>query len=115
MKITDRLKFDCFNELATVKFKPELQEQTAKKSKKKIEPEYLNVAEELTNFSEWCISEFGSWGIPVPYFVHIDSGEILEDSEISRHVADMIRQNGGSDFWFRSSIESLLPTKFKHL
>ncbi len=75
LKISDQLKFKCFNELATVRFLPDLElKSKSKKNKEKIEPEYLNIAEELNNFSEWCISELGSWGVPVPYFVNTQTG-----------------------------------------
>ena len=93
LKISDALKFKCFNELATVKFQPDLQIKTKK------EPEFLNIAEELNNLSEWCISEFGSWGVPVPYFVNQSNGQVLMNEDITRHVASLVRQKG-SDVWY---------------
>ena len=57
----------CYNELATVKFMPALD---AKRS-------YMTVAEELNDFGEWCISEQGLWGLPVPYFQKINENEVL--------------------------------------
>lgn len=38
---------------------------------------YMNVVEELNDFDEWCISDQGDWGIPIPYFVRTDTGEVL--------------------------------------
>jgi isoleucyl-tRNA synthetase len=74
---------------------------------------YLNVAEELTDFDEWCISENGNWGIPIPFFVRKDSEEVLMTEEIARHFADLIKLHGGSDCWYTLSISELLPKRFK--
>ena len=81
--ITDKLKFKCFKELATVRFSPSLNlrssEEAAKDTEKlkkakkgkeaDIKSYYVNMAEELNDFDEWCISERGVWGIPIPHFV----------------------------------------------
>ena len=74
---------------------------------------YLNVVEVLTDFNEWCISEEGRWGIPVPYFERIDTGEILASPEITRYVANIFKSNGGSDSWYSLSIFDLLPPRHK--
>jgi isoleucyl-tRNA synthetase len=47
----------------------------------------MNLVEELSDFNEWCISEMGHWGTPVPYFVNSKTGDFLLNEEISRHVA----------------------------
>ena len=109
IRLSDRFKFKCFKELATVKFYPDLniksteqthkdlEKATSKKSKKRKETVeelgsyYLNIAEELNDFDEWCISEQGVWGIPIPYFTYKNSTEILMDSEIARHFATLVR------------------------
>ena len=78
-----------------------------------IDAYYMNVAEELNDFDEWCISERGVWGIPIPYFVRKDTEQILCDSEIARHVSEVYRKNGGSDAWFKLSVEELLPARYK--
>lgn len=126
-KISDKLKFKCFKELATVKFSPALNlkssEDAAKDTEKlkkatkgkkvDIGTYYLNIAEELNDFDEWCISEQGNWGIPIPFFVRKDTEEILCDSEIARHVAQIYRKHGGSDAWYSMSVEDLLPPRYK--
>ena len=73
----------------------------------------MNVAEELNDFDEWCISERGVWGIPIPYFVRKDTQEVLFDSEIARHVSEVFRKNGGSDAWLKLSVEELLPPRYR--
>lgn len=122
-KISDKLRFKCFKELATVKFSPSLNlkssEDAAKDTQKlknstkgkkvDIGSYYLNIAEELNDFDEWCISENGIWGIPIPFFVRKDTNEILCDGEIARHVAEVFKKEGGSDAWYRLSVDELLP------
>ena len=130
-KISDKLKFKCFKELATVKFTPPLNlktgEQAAKDTEKLkksvkagkgtkkqvIDSYYMNIAEELNDFDEWCISERGVWGIPIPYFTRKDTGEVLFDGEIARYVADIFRKQGGSDAWYKLSVSELLPERYR--
>ena len=126
VNLTEKLKFQCFKELATVKFSPDLNmksteqtvedlEKARKKKNKKLEDlgsYYINVAEELNDFDEWCISERGVWGIPIPYFIRTDTGEVLCDSEIARHVAEKVRE-AGSDQWYKLSVQELLPERYK--
>ena len=71
------------------------------------------MAEELNDFDEWGISERGVWGIPIPFFVRHDTEEILYDSEIARHVSEVFRKQGGSDAWYKLSVEELLPPRYK--
>ena len=126
VNISEKLKFQCFKELATVKFSPDLNMKTTEQTKKDLEKAkkkkdkkiedlgsyYINVAEELNDFDEWCISERGVWGIPIPYFIRNDTGEVLCDSEIVRHVADIFN-DGGSDQWYTLGVEELLPERYK--
>ena len=106
-KISDKLKFKCFKELATVKFTPKLNLKSSEeafkdteklkkgsKSGKKVDigSYYMNIAEELNDFDEWCISERGVWGIPIPFFVRKDTQEVVCDGEIARHVAEIFKQ-----------------------
>ena len=67
--------------------------------------------EELNDFEEWCISEQGVWGIPIPYFVRKDTGEPVISAEIARHVAEVFKIKGGADAWFRLPIRELLPPR----
>lgn len=76
---------------------------------------YLNVVEELNDFNEWCISDQGVWGIPIPYFTRKDTGEVLMDTEIIRHVSSIFKLHSGSDAWFKLPIVDLLPARYKDL
>lgn len=87
-------------ELQQVQFVPDLNLKSSKQSHQdylkaqkgeKVDAYYLNIVEELNDFSEWCISEQGYWGIPIPYFIRIGTDEVLQNAEISRHVSNVIR------------------------
>ena len=38
---------------------------------------------------------------------------MLVDGEIARHVADIFRKQGGSDAWYKLSVEELLPARYR--
>lgn len=41
----------------------------------------------------------------MPYFTRTDTGEVVLDSEIALHVARVLREQGGSDAWFKLPVE----------
>ena len=57
---------------------------------------------------DWCISRQRSWGVPLPFFIHQDSGELHPRTmEILDQAADMV-EAAGIEAWSKASVESIL-------
>jgi isoleucyl-tRNA synthetase len=63
----------------------------------------------INNRPDWCVSRQRSWGVPMPFFVHKETGELHPNSyELLQQVAAKVEQQG-IDAWFNLEAHELLP------
>lgn len=57
---------------------------------------------------DWCISRQRTWGVPIPFFVHKETGELHPDSEnLIEQVAKKVEQHG-IDVWYSLEPKELI-------
>ena len=88
------LRADALEQVTTVEWTPEWGEE--------------RIRGMIKDRPDWCISRQRTWGVPIPLFVHRESGEMHPDSAaLTLQVADVVEQHG-IDAWFELSPREFL-------
>ncbi len=61
----------------------------------------------IENRPDWCISRQRDWGVPIAFFRHKKTGEVILNEKVLNFVA-MIFERFGTDAWYSMSIKELL-------
>jgi isoleucyl-tRNA synthetase len=62
----------------------------------------------IANRPDWCISRQRSWGVPLPFFLHKETGELHPDTMALMDRAAAIVEQGGVEAWSRLSADDVL-------
>jgi isoleucyl-tRNA synthetase len=62
----------------------------------------------IANRPDWCISRQRSWGVPLPFFLHKETGELHPDTMTILDRAIALVSEGGVEAWSRATPEQIL-------
>jgi isoleucyl-tRNA synthetase len=62
----------------------------------------------IANRPDWCISRQRNWGVPLPFFMHKDSGDLHPDTMALIDRAAAIVEQGGVEAWAKLSAADVL-------
>ncbi|MFV1982294.1 MAG: isoleucine--tRNA ligase, partial [Thiohalomonadales bacterium] len=67
----------------------------------------------VNNRPDWCISRQRTWGVPIPLFVHKETGKLHSDTKnIIKQVAKKV-EDKGADAWFELEPSEILGSDAK--
>jgi isoleucyl-tRNA synthetase len=68
----------------------------------------------IKNRPDWCVSRQRSWGVPMPFFVHRETGELHHRTlELLEQVAKLVERDG-IEAWFSLNSVDLLGAEAGH-
>jgi isoleucyl-tRNA synthetase len=65
----------------------------------------------IENRPDWCVSRQRSWGVPLAFFVHKESGEPLKDEGVLSRIVELFAAEG-SDCWFARPSADFLGSRY---
>jgi isoleucyl-tRNA synthetase len=68
----------------------------------------------IKNRPDWCVSRQRSWGVPMPFFVHRETGQLHPRTmELLEQVAKLVERDG-IEAWFSLNSADLLGAEAEH-
>lgn len=64
--------------------------------------------------SDWCISRQRTWGVPIPVFYDVETGDPLMNEDTIDHIVKIVAKEG-TDAWWKRDVVDLLPEKYKSM
>ena len=74
----------------------------------------LRLHDMIANRPDWCISRQRNWGVPLPFFLHKDTGELHPDTMALIDRAAAVVEQGGVEAWSRLTAEDVLGAEGEH-
>ena len=68
----------------------------------------------IANRPDWCISRQRNWGVPLPFFLHRDTGELHPDTMALIDRAAGIIEQGGVEAWSRLTAVEVIGESGPH-
>ena len=66
----------------------------------------------VENRTEWVLSRQRAWGVPIPLFVHRESGEPLRDPAVNARIVEIFAAEG-ADSWFAGEARRFLGDSYE--
>jgi isoleucyl-tRNA synthetase len=68
----------------------------------------------IANRPDWCISRQRNWGVPLPFFLHKETGELHPDTLALIDRAASVVEQGGVEAWSKLTVEEVLGAEAPH-
>ena len=68
----------------------------------------IRLSDMIANRPDWCISRQRNWGVPLPFFLHKDTGELHPDTMALMDRAAGIVEQGGVEAWSALMVDDVL-------